>query len=175
MINLFSPQNDEEKQWRKFFMKSTGIVRKVDELGRIVLPIELRRTMDIAEKDAIEIYVDGASIILRKYEPTWHLLRRCEERHQLPRKEHLPELPEGNEEAVSPVKKRPPDLRRAFSYLSLPGRHTAPRAEFRARRSAADGKSCKAISNRFQTGVKVFAKQDHRARCAPCRSPSRPA
>ena len=68
--NLFSPQNDEEKQWRKFFMKSTGIVRKVDELGRIVLPIELRRTMDIAEKDAIEIYVDGASIILRKYEPT---------------------------------------------------------------------------------------------------------
>ena len=67
MINLFSPQNDEEKQWRKFFMKSTGIVRKVDELGRIVLPIELRRTMDIAEKDAIEIYVDGASIILRKF------------------------------------------------------------------------------------------------------------
>ena len=51
-------------------MKSTGIVRKVDELGRIVLPIELRRTMDIAEKDAIESYVDGASIILRKYEPT---------------------------------------------------------------------------------------------------------
>ena len=70
MKNLFSPQNDEEKQWRKFFMKSTGIVRKVDELGRIVLPIELRRTMDIAETDAIEIYVDGASIILRKYEPT---------------------------------------------------------------------------------------------------------
>ena len=70
MINLFSPQNDEEKQWREFFMKSTGIVRKVDELGRIVLPIELRRTMDIAEKDAIEIYVDGSSIILRKYEPT---------------------------------------------------------------------------------------------------------
>ena len=47
-------------------MKSTGIVRKVDELGRIVLPIELRRTLDIAEKDAIEIYVDGASIILKK-------------------------------------------------------------------------------------------------------------
>lgn len=50
-------------------MKSTGIVRKVDELGRIVLPIELRRTMDIAERDALEIYVDGPSIILRKYEP----------------------------------------------------------------------------------------------------------
>ena len=38
-------------------MKSTGIVRKVDELGRIVLPIELRRTLDIAEKDSLEIYV----------------------------------------------------------------------------------------------------------------------
>ena len=50
-------------------MKSTGIVRKVDELGRVVIPIELRRTLDIAEKDALEIYVDGDRIILRKYEP----------------------------------------------------------------------------------------------------------
>lgn len=51
-------------------MKSTGIVRKVDELGRIVLPIELRRTLDIAERDALEIYVDGGSIVLKKYDPT---------------------------------------------------------------------------------------------------------
>ena len=51
-------------------MKSTGIVRKVDELGRIVLPIELRRTLGIDEKDALEIYVDGSSVILRKYEPS---------------------------------------------------------------------------------------------------------
>ncbi len=50
-------------------MKSTGIVRKVDELGRVVIPIELRRTLDIGEKDALEIYVDGDKIILRKYEP----------------------------------------------------------------------------------------------------------
>ena len=50
-------------------MKSTGIVRKVDELGRIVLPIELRRTLDIAEKDSLGIYVDGASIVLKKYQP----------------------------------------------------------------------------------------------------------
>lgn len=49
-------------------MKSTGIVRKVDELGRIVLPIEMRRTLDIAEKDALEIYVEGENIILRKYQ-----------------------------------------------------------------------------------------------------------
>ena len=50
-------------------MKSTGIVRKVDELGRVVLPIELRRNLDIEEKDALEIYVDGNSVILKKYEP----------------------------------------------------------------------------------------------------------
>lgn len=50
-------------------MKSTGIVRKVDELGRVVLPIELRRTMDIEIKDPIEIFVDGETIILRKYAP----------------------------------------------------------------------------------------------------------
>lgn len=50
-------------------MKSTGIVRKVDELGRVVLPIELRRTLSIMEKDALEIYVDGESVILKKYEP----------------------------------------------------------------------------------------------------------
>ncbi len=50
-------------------MKSTGIVRKVDELGRIVLPIEMRRTLDIAERDALEIYVDGENIILKKYQP----------------------------------------------------------------------------------------------------------
>jgi len=50
-------------------MKSTGIVRKVDELGRVVLPMELRRTMDIGEKDALEIFVDGNSIVLKKYEP----------------------------------------------------------------------------------------------------------
>ena len=50
-------------------MKSTGIVRKVDELGRVVIPIELRRTLHIGEKDALEIYVDGPQIILKKYEP----------------------------------------------------------------------------------------------------------
>ncbi len=50
-------------------MKSTGIVRKVDELGRVVIPIELRRTLGISEKDALEIYVDGERIMLKKYEP----------------------------------------------------------------------------------------------------------
>ncbi|MEG0774542.1 AbrB/MazE/SpoVT family DNA-binding domain-containing protein [Clostridium sp.] len=50
-------------------MKSTGIVRRVDELGRIVIPIELRRTLDIEIKDALEIYVDKDQIILKKYEP----------------------------------------------------------------------------------------------------------
>ncbi len=50
-------------------MKSTGVVRKLDELGRIVIPIELRRTMDIAIKDTLEIFVDGDQIILKKYHP----------------------------------------------------------------------------------------------------------
>ena len=49
-------------------MKSTGIVRRVDELGRVVIPIELRNKFNISEKDPIEIYVDGSSIILKKYE-----------------------------------------------------------------------------------------------------------
>jgi AbrB family transcriptional regulator, transcriptional pleiotropic regulator of transition state genes len=50
-------------------MKSTGIVRKVDELGRIVIPMELRRTLGIGEKDGLEIFVDENKIILKKYEP----------------------------------------------------------------------------------------------------------
>lgn len=50
-------------------LKSTGIVRKVDELGRVVIPIELRRNLSIAKKDALEIYVDADKIVLKKYEP----------------------------------------------------------------------------------------------------------
>lgn len=50
-------------------MKSTGIIRRVDELGRIVLPIELRRMLDIGERDELEIYIENDHIILQKYEP----------------------------------------------------------------------------------------------------------
>lgn len=50
-------------------MKSTGVVRQLDNLGRVVLPIELRRTMDISVKDPLEVFVDGDDIILRKYQP----------------------------------------------------------------------------------------------------------
>lgn len=50
-------------------MKSTGIIRRMDELGRVVIPIEIRNQFNIAEKDPIEIYVDGSSIVLRKFEP----------------------------------------------------------------------------------------------------------
>jgi len=50
-------------------MKSTGIVRMVDQLGRIVLPIEIRKTMDISEKDPLEIFIDDGKIILMKYHP----------------------------------------------------------------------------------------------------------
>lgn len=51
-------------------MKATGVVRKVDTLGRIVLPIELRRILRIDIKDPIEIFVEGEYICLKKYEPT---------------------------------------------------------------------------------------------------------
>ena len=50
-------------------MRSTGIVRMVDQLGRIVLPIELRKSMDIKEKDPLEIFTDDDRIILTKYNP----------------------------------------------------------------------------------------------------------
>ena len=50
-------------------MKSTGIIRKVDELGRIVLPIELRRTLDIGDEDALEIFLEDNTIVLKKYQP----------------------------------------------------------------------------------------------------------
>lgn len=50
-------------------MKTTGMVRKMDSLGRVVLPIELRRTLGIDIKDPIEIYVDKDMVILRKYNP----------------------------------------------------------------------------------------------------------
>lgn len=50
-------------------MKATGIIRRVDELGRVVIPIEIRNQFNIVEKDPIEIYVDGSSIVLKKFEP----------------------------------------------------------------------------------------------------------
>ena len=47
-------------------MKTTGMIRQLDALGRVVLPIELRRTLDINTRDMLEILVEGGSIILRK-------------------------------------------------------------------------------------------------------------
>ena len=51
-------------------MKATGIVRRIDELGRLVIPRELRRTLHLNEQDPMEMYLDGDHIILKKYEPT---------------------------------------------------------------------------------------------------------
>ena len=50
-------------------MKATGIVRRIDELGRVVIPIEIRNKLNIEEKSPMEIYVEGSSIILKKFEP----------------------------------------------------------------------------------------------------------
>lgn len=58
-----------EEQRRGDHCESNRYRQKVDELGRIVLPVELRRTLDISERDPLEIYVDGASIVLRKFRP----------------------------------------------------------------------------------------------------------
>ncbi len=58
---------EQKKEMKK--MKATGIVRKVDELGRIVLPIDLRREFDLKIKDDVEIYTEGDTIVLKKYEP----------------------------------------------------------------------------------------------------------
>jgi len=50
-------------------VKATGVVRRVDELGRVVLPCELRRVMHINDRDSLEVFVDGDKIVLKKYEP----------------------------------------------------------------------------------------------------------
>ena len=73
-------------------MKATGIVRKVDELGRIVLPIELRRTLDIMEKDSIGVFLDGKLIVLRKYELSCTFWRREKESVFLPEQKPLSKL-----------------------------------------------------------------------------------
>jgi len=52
-------------------MKSTGIVRKLDNLGRVVIPMEIRRTMEIEERDGLEIFVENDRIILMKYKPSY--------------------------------------------------------------------------------------------------------
>lgn len=49
-------------------MKSTGMMRRVDELGRVVIPKEIRKKLNISEKDPLEIYVEGRSIVLKKVE-----------------------------------------------------------------------------------------------------------
>lgn len=59
-------------------MKSTGIVRRVDDLGRVVIPIELRRNLRIREKDPMEIFVDGDKIVLKKYDPACVFCGRVE-------------------------------------------------------------------------------------------------
>lgn len=51
-------------------MKTTGIVRKIDKLGRVVIPIELRRALKVSSKDALEIFYEDNMILLRKYEPS---------------------------------------------------------------------------------------------------------
>ena len=62
-------------------MKSTGIVRNIDELGRIVVPKEIRQRLGIAKNDPVENFVDNESIILRKYTPVCHFCGGSENLH----------------------------------------------------------------------------------------------
>ena len=59
-------------------MKSTGIVRNIDELGRIVIPKEIRRKLGIENNDPVEIYIEGETILLNKYHPACHFCGRTE-------------------------------------------------------------------------------------------------
>lgn len=87
-------------------MKSTGIVRKVDELGRVVIPIELRRTLGIAEKDALEIYVDDDKIVLKKYKPnmTCHITGDVSDENMVLANGRLVLSREGAEQLVNEIK-----------------------------------------------------------------------
>lgn len=89
-------------------MKSTGIVRKVDELGRVVIPIELRRTLDIHEKDAMEIYVDNDRIVLQKYKPnmTCHLTGEISDENLSLANGKLIISPQGAQELVEEIQSR---------------------------------------------------------------------
>ncbi|MFC0525666.1 AbrB/MazE/SpoVT family DNA-binding domain-containing protein [Pontibacillus salicampi] len=86
-------------------MKSTGIVRKVDELGRVVIPIELRRTLGINEKDALEIYVDDDQIVLKKYKPnmTCHVTGEVSDNNMSLANGKLVLSPEGAKELMSEI------------------------------------------------------------------------
>lgn len=71
-------------------MTSTGIVRRIDGLGRIVLPKELRATLDLNDRDPLEIYTEGNTIILKKYEPAClYFLQQHKGSYQLPGPQHL--------------------------------------------------------------------------------------
>ena len=90
-------------------MKATGIVRRIDKMGRIVLPAELRRTMDIGDQETLEIFTDGSSIVLKKYAPACifcdsgrkvslfkgkNICARCLRQLRAPQPEAGPESPE---------------------------------------------------------------------------------
>ncbi len=59
-------------------MKSTGVVRKIDEMGRIVIPMEIRKTLGIHDGDSLEIFVDGDNIVFRKYQPSCVFCGSCD-------------------------------------------------------------------------------------------------
>lgn len=61
-------KQSSEKKGARGGVKSTGIIRRIDELGRIVIPMSIRQTLDIQERDPVEVYMDGERIILQKHQ-----------------------------------------------------------------------------------------------------------
>lgn len=66
----YNERNESKKEKGIIMMKSTGMVRKIDELGRIVMPAEIRQTLGLEVRDAMEIFIDGERVILQKYQPS---------------------------------------------------------------------------------------------------------
>ena len=66
----YNKENHRKKEKGIRIMKSTGMVRKIDELGRIVMPAEIRQTLGLEVRDAMEIFIDGERVILQKYQPS---------------------------------------------------------------------------------------------------------
>ena len=86
-------------------MKTTGITRKIDDLGRVVLPIELRRMLGIEVKDSLEIFVDGDSVILRKYRRDTDKVEMVEQLQNILSYTNHPEVCDIISDAIEFVKK----------------------------------------------------------------------
>ena len=97
-------------------MKSTGIFRRIDSLGRFVLPKELRKSFDINQNDYFQIYLDGDTIILKKSQLSCVLCGNTDDLRGLPRQEDLPQAAFRAEQCTDITKKGLPAMQSFFVY-----------------------------------------------------------